>query len=170
MLGWVECVIYALLVCLLGLPALMIVHELGHALVALLITDERVVVRLGRPPARFRLAWQRLEFQVRPFDGSGFYQIEEWQHTSARQRAWAAMGGPAASLLVLLLAGGLAGLAHGTFGGLFLLSFGMAVLALLQVLITLLPIRYPPWWGDYGGMMSDGYRFIYLWRGRHLAM
>jgi hypothetical protein len=42
----------------------------------------------------------------------------------------------------------------------------MAVLALLQLLLTVLPIRYPSWWGDYAGTHSDGYHFWRLYTAR----
>jgi hypothetical protein len=161
-----DYIAYAFVVCFVGLPALLLVHELGHAAVVLLLTRQRVVVRLGRPPALLRVACGRLEFQLRPLDGSGFYHILGWQRTTPRQRAWAALGGPAATLLVMATAGSLAALGRPSPGPAYFLSSGIAFLALLQLVLTVPPLRYPRWWGDYAGTNSDGYTFWQFWASR----
>jgi hypothetical protein len=163
---WANYIVYASLVCFVGLPGLLIVHELGHAVVALLCTGNRVIVRLGRPPALLRLALGRLELHFRPFDGSGFYQILDWQQTTPRQRAWAALGGPVSTLLVLVAGSALAVVSRPALDALYFLSAGIAFLAVLQLLLTVPPIHYPTWWGDYAGTYSDGYHVWRLWSTR----
>lgn len=47
-------------------PALVLVHELGHATVGLVRTEGLVKVRVGRSPARWRLRLGRLDLELNP--------------------------------------------------------------------------------------------------------
>lgn len=47
-------------------PVFILVHELGHAAIALVRTDGRVEIDVGRPPARWRFRAGRLDVAVNP--------------------------------------------------------------------------------------------------------
>ncbi len=56
---WASSVVYVLL-----LPVFVAAHELGHAAVSLVRSDDRVSVVLGRPPGGWRVALGRLDLTL----------------------------------------------------------------------------------------------------------
>jgi hypothetical protein len=80
-------------------PLLTLVHELGHASVALARTGGFVIVQVGRAPAALRLRIGRLVVYFDPRPGAG--KVEGWAATgallSARERIAYALAGPLAS-------------------------------------------------------------------------
>lgn len=140
------------------LPLLVGLHELGHAAVALAVTDEPVSVDVGGDAAR---EWTvgRLTVAVSLLGGwVGFYRVEG--ELSPTERAVCALAGPAVSVLICLVA--VATLwATGAAGATEFLLVGAALAAGWQFLATIAPVRYPDWWTDaYAGRPSDGYRAL----------
>lgn len=66
------------------LPILTLVHELGHAAVALRVSEGPVEVHVGRAPAqlRFRVGRLLVSFSALPPRGVPFVGICEYQRTS----------------------------------------------------------------------------------------
>jgi hypothetical protein len=85
---------------------LIVVHELGHAIVALLRTDGLVLVTVGRSPGACRLRLGRLAVSLDPrLTGGG--DLEGWAAVVAKmsrsERVALSLAGPAANLAVALL-------------------------------------------------------------------
>jgi hypothetical protein len=152
---------------LVGGPLLTLLHELGHAVPAALLTGRRVMVNQGARPSLLRFSLWRLDFRLRPLVGFrtawfGFYESEA-EDVSRAKRAVIAGAGPATSLLAFfalsLLAASLPYPASW-----FVWSAGIG--ALIQFLVTALPLRYGRVFGPYSGRISDGRRIVELVRGR----
>lgn len=143
---------------------LTLLHELGHAAVALTLTRGTVDVWSGSPPSRLRIALGRLRFHLRPFGGPvGFYGCDgefgcgKAGLSRTRQAAIIAAG-PATSLLLAVGCFGL-GASLDSAAGLLETSVALAGFgALFQTAVTALPMRYPSSWGAYAGIESDGAR------------
>ncbi len=94
------------------LPMLALVHELGHAFVALCVSSGEVEVRVGRPlaPIRFRLGRVRVNLSVIPPRGFPFVGACVYQRNSRsplRELVFL-LAGPVASLLAAAALAGLA--------------------------------------------------------------
>lgn len=139
------------------LPLIVFSHELGHAIIAIIVTNSPVAITLGEEPY-WKRTIGRITISVGLFSGwVGFCQ-SEGQMTS-RQYAIFSLAGPIASLLVCL--GAFTVLASAG-GWVEFLLWGVFYGAASQFLVTIIPIRYPSWWTDtYAGMPSDGHRAIY---------
>ncbi|MEA2221226.1 MAG: hypothetical protein QOJ35_3852 [Solirubrobacteraceae bacterium] len=132
--------------------ARVLVHEFGHALVALGLTDRPVLVLLGRPLTMARVGRLSLGLGL-GMTGGVCYATPSTAHA----RAAIAAAGPAASLVMSLCAGGGFVLAAGgsarTFFGAFLAL--TAAFAMLDVVLSGWPragVRHA-----YGPGTSDGY-------------
>ena len=132
---------------------LVILHELGHALAALLLTDGRVIVGVGGPRDQLFLTAGRLELGLSPaIAPDGECVVEDRGLRTPKAEAWIAAAGPFMSLCagVVLLA------AARNYGGI-VLTTGAGV-AWLQAVFTAVPMRYGA--GDGPGE-SDGWA---IWR------
>jgi hypothetical protein len=161
-------------------PVLTLIHELGHAIPALALTDHDVSVSLGRVPrenletARPTLRVGRLLLFFSPsltrpmwgFTGSCEFHDDD-QSLSRLRKALILLGGPIASLATLMaLAIGLV-----LLPGIHLLklfAYAACGAALVGVVITLVPVTYPRWMFDYGGLPSDGLQVMRLLASRGL--
>jgi len=93
-----------LLLWLVALPLVTVGHELGHALAALWLTDRPVRLYVGNPPGTFAWRLGRLTCEVRwPSAGFGRVEIVGIAKVPRNCLGWIALGGPAASLLMLAL-------------------------------------------------------------------
>jgi hypothetical protein len=156
-------IFYALVTWLFIVPGLTLFHELGHALMAIMLTGQRVTVQLGRRPGVFQFSCGKIDFHLRPsILPVSFYEMSDWQRATRQQLAWIALAGPLTSLLLMVLAMGFAMAAEGLDQTAYFLASGTALLALLQFLFSMVPVRYPRWLGAYAGHWSDGYRGWYL--------
>ncbi|WP_053949210.1 M50 family metallopeptidase [Halolamina sediminis] len=140
------------------LPALVAVHELGHAAVALAVTDGSVGIVLGTEADR---EWTvgRLTIGVSALSGwVGFYRAAG--EMTLRQRTLCSFTGPLTSLSVCLVA--LVTLRSVDVSPVSeLLVTGVALGAGWQFVVTAVPVRYPDWWSSaYAGRPSDGYRTV----------
>ena len=116
---------------------LVILHELGHALAALLLTDGRVIVGVGGHRDQLVLTAGRVELGLSPaIAPGGECMLDEGGLRMPKAEAWIAAAGPFASLCagVVLLAAAL------NYGGI-VLATGAGV-AWLQAVLTAVPIRY----------------------------
>jgi hypothetical protein len=108
----VDFVVAVVLTATVLLPLLTLLHELGHAAVALRVTSGAVHVDIGRPPARVRLRVGRLfvTFSPVPPRGVPFAGVCMYQRSSRRPLAELALllAGPAMNALAALVLGLLA--------------------------------------------------------------
>jgi hypothetical protein len=86
----------------LAMGPLVLVHELGHGLPALPLTDGPVLVKVGRPQPLLRFRLGRVLLELHPLISFQLPFAGICAHAPARSRSAAvaiALGGPAASLL-----------------------------------------------------------------------
>ena len=157
-----QVLLFALLFWLVGIPLITLIHELSHAAAALLLTNNPVRVGLGSGPPQIEQRVGRLTLQIRLFSGAFGFCFWRVDHALVGRRVWILLGGPLASLLMVVAFSLAAYFLRD--GNVFLqavcswTAFG----ALLQLIFTALPIRYPAFWGAYVGMASDGLRIRQL--------
>lgn len=131
-------------------PVLVLLHELGHATVALDLTSGRVSLFVGRQRRAVRFSVGRLDFGLSPAGPGGLCVYEPATLKHRRAEVWIAAAGPITSALtgfVLLL---LALMANGFAAK--VLTIG-ALGAVLETFISGLPLRYAQ---GLGGGESDG--------------
>ncbi len=157
--------VVAVVVWLGVLPLLTLMHELGHAMAALALTGQPVAVQLGRKPSIAKWRWGRVALGARfPINWVGFCAVAHPDQVTRPTQVWIALAGPLVSLLLLLVSSGAALALHSGPMLLAQLSTLFATGALIQLVVTLAPLRYPSWWGAYAGKKSDGYRALELLR------
>lgn len=142
-----------------------IIHELGHGIPALFFSKDKVIMYLGITKTTVR-TYNLGNFQVvlrgfHPFTG-----FVTWNNTKIKgvQELITVIGGPLISLLIAV--------------GLFVIGSNLKVRRLSEVvdlaayynfyqfILTVVPMRYPKWWGNYGGYSSDGYKAVKLLKGK----
>ena len=166
-MGWIAYAVlaYGLVTWILPVP-LTLLHELGHALPLLAFSRGRVIVRVGREPAR-SVSILRLELRVRWLNSPrwgwfGFVEGEDGELSLSRTRRLAILaGGPLVSAIVLVAL--VAPTAVVSWPASILLWVPALAVA-WELLVTAAPMRYPGWFGPYAGRVSDGYRIVALFR------
>ncbi len=148
----------------IGGPVVTTLHELGHAMTALMLTrgDVRIWVGTGKKQPRWSLGRLHLSLTYRP-GFTGFYRFAGSVSRSARAAIQAA--GPLTSLAAaaaVLGAGNLLGTAGHWLGESIIVVFAYAAIG--QFLATAIPWRYPRGWGEYAGQASDGLRLLHTLR------
>jgi hypothetical protein len=131
-----DCVLFVVFATLWSWPLVML-HELGHAAAALLLTSGRVAVGVGGDRDELVLTAGRLELGLTPAVApGGECRVDDGTLRVPKAEAWVAAAGPVASLAIAV---GLssAALEHGGI----VLAAGAGV-AWLQALLTALPLRY----------------------------
>jgi hypothetical protein len=134
-------------------------------LAAALLTGARATIKQGREPSLLRFSIWRLDFGLRPLVGFrtawfGYFRPETETSSRAR-RAVITAAGPATSLLALVV---VILLAQSVSYPASWILWAAAGAALVQVAVTVLPIRYGRFFGPYRGMVSDGRRILELLR------
>lgn len=146
---WLQVLIAGTVFRLMVGPLLVVAHELGHAAMALLLTDGPVSVIIGRGRGPVRSEVGRLSVELagilRPF---GLHGSTTWEpdRPSLAQTAAFFLSGP---IISLGLAVGLGFLTYASTSGttLRLLLWMSAMSATWLTLMTLLPLRTPdPGW------------------------
>jgi hypothetical protein len=148
----IEVLAIAALVAFVTGPVLVLLHELGHAVVPLFRTDRPVRVWLGSPPylCEFHLGRLTLSIAAR----STIFGWCQWEGQLNRAEFVAAiLLGPIVSAaccgLLYAIASHVGGFIHHVL-------IASAVFAACQALFTALPLHYPVWLGQYSQMPSDG--------------
>jgi uncharacterized oligopeptide transporter (OPT) family protein len=144
--------LYVLLAWLVVAPVYTLLHELGHAVVALLLTDGPVDVQLGQRGWKRWKKRGRLMIVVYLGSGAlwGVTLCGRWNSIPRMRRFWICLGGPAASLLVTALLVRLAIMADWARPWPMLVAAG-----LVQLLITIIPWHHPRWTGVMKGLPGD---------------
>lgn len=160
--GWLLFLLYGVVGWFFIAPILGLFHEIGHALIALSLTPSKVSIVMGTrdiEKAHLRLRFGRLTvgFRLGLWIPAGLC-ISEADPASVRGRARVSLGGPLASLMLLLLSSVLAYWDSGVWEKFWEAT---ASLALWGFLFTIVPMRYPHWWGPVGGNPSDE---LHVWQ------
>lgn len=135
-------------------PLLVLAHELGHAAVVLATGEDPTVAMGGDEGKRFGIG--PVAFVLHPVGllnvatfGACYYEVDlgRWQTIAF------ALAGPAVTLGLLAAAWSVTTSTTGPVGELA----EIAVIYLgIQAAITLLPVQYPSFMGQYAGFKSDG--------------
>lgn len=149
-------------------PMVILIHELGHAFAALLLTKENVIVIIGDSkvkdnPPKFSISWRwgRLRYVILPFRYYGFCNVKFMMEPRYIPILISAAG-PIASLLLSLLMWLIAVKFPSQNETVNLLLKGVALYSLWLFIVSAIPIRYPSWWGAMRGRFSDGGRIVYI--------
>lgn len=153
--------VLAVVVYFLAGPPLTLLHELGHAL-PLALAGRSATVYMGRPDPRARPTFRLGKVEVRlrrpiGFGGECRYEQPERGFSPGGQLV-VSLGGPAASAATTLVLGLATYLVPDSpLSGLLA---ALTLAAFLQVVLSMIPIRYPGWFGTAGGRPSDGQRAL----------
>jgi len=150
-----------LLFYLVIIPASILIHELSHGAAALILTKDKIRIYLGpvnEGKASFRIG--RVLIFIKPaYTGRFVFNTLKWMDLSKFQRIVIAAAGPMGSILLSCLLSTIwmnmdsANVLHD-------LIAAVVIYNLLVFIATMIPLKYPRWWMDYGGMYSDGYRIM----------
>jgi hypothetical protein len=134
-------------------PLLVVVHELGHAVAAVALTPQRVMIRIGGEPYLVRFALGRIDVRFHPTGYIAHCDLDTRVITPGRL-ALVALAGPVTSIA---FAGAVAPLAVALYGGSFVLFWIVAVAAAESLFIGVsnaVPFQHlPSWWP--GGLQTD---------------
>ncbi|SEQ90906.1 Peptidase family M50 [Virgibacillus subterraneus] len=142
-------------------PLSVLLHEVGHAVGIIAFTRENARVFLG--PANksnkevFKIGRMHFHITLAFFGYCNFSKGDEKQTNF--QRGIIAAGGPIMSLLLSILFYIIS--IYTTQPEIGKFAAGISLFNMLNFLLTIIPIKYPKWWGPYKGFPSDGYR-IYM--------
>jgi hypothetical protein len=147
-------------------PLLTLLHEVGHATTAAVLTGARATVVQGGEPSRVRFSIWRLDFELRPVVGlrtAWYGYVQSEAETTRARRAVIHAAGPVVSLLAFVLLSLLArSLSFPASWFVWAAAWGAG----WQFVATATPIRYGPFFGPYSGRRSDGRRILELLRER----
>jgi hypothetical protein len=149
-------------------PIATFLHELAHALAAHYFTGQPVTIRMGRyafPFTKVQWGWLGIEISF-PWIG-GKVHGEAWQSLNPLQRMISAGVAPLTSLILLII---LSIVAYAvTDNGLWwrMITQYSAFLLAINVLLSIIPIRYPKWMKMNSVETSDGYKVLESWKQYH---
>lgn len=149
---------------LVTVPLLTLIHELGHALAGMMTTRGWVPAAIGTGGDPRTIGLGRLRIKLRPFSGIVGSCHREYRSGSGRGEALFYGAGPTFSLASAAILGylGTSATGNSTLGQILTLG---SYAALLQLIATLVPVRYPSWMGAYAGYLSDGAMLLRCVRG-----
>lgn len=152
--------------CLLVAPVLTLLHELGHAAVALLVSGGRIHVLVGRPPGVVRCRVGRVALTAGPLVPRGVALhglcVRERTSTSPRDELAVSLAGPAATLAATsALAAGSIGASQSAPWVALVLLYG-AVTGLASFLYNADPRSAGP--ADGAAHLRDGPRALLCYR------
>lgn len=135
-----------------------IIHELGHAVPARIFSKDKVTIYLGVGNSKRNFKIRELQVVLRGFHPCTGFVAWNGEKLTRSGKIVSSLGGPLISLMVgigsLLIAGKME---NNVLNNLF--TF-IAYCNLTQFIGTVIPIKYPSWWGAYGGVTSDGYKAL----------
>lgn len=144
---------------ILIIQAATIMHELGHAIPALLFSRNKVRVVIGRNNERIiKIRIRRLTLIFRGFNFIFSATDYSSKFMKPKQQIAAFAGGPVVSFIF----GESLSLISRIFSGsiteniLLLVSYYF----IIQFIVSIIPVIYPQWLGDYAGYPSDGYKIM----------
>lgn len=142
------------------MPILVIFHELGHAIPALIFTDDVVSIYIGTSNLNKKINLNRLTIYLNGYASlmDISYGCVNWDPMNSKSKSILMIaGGPFVSLLISLLLFIFLNNVHlpyllvKIFNGILLFSF-------TQFLVTICPIKYT--YKPYIGFTSDGYKIL----------
>jgi hypothetical protein len=142
------------------MPILTIIHELGHALPALIFTHNKVTINIGNSNFNKQINLNRLSININGYKSlmDVSYGYVNWEPIDNRFKLIIMiLGGPVTSLLVSVLL--FVYLMKVRLPYFLMISFNaLFIFSVIQFLITILPIKYN--YKPYIGNTSDGYKIL----------
>ena len=158
--SFINFIIYPL-VYIIFMPVLTLLHELGHAIPALIFTKEKVIVDIGNSNLNKKIKLNRLVIKLNGYKSltDVSYGYINWTplDSNKMKSVFMILGGPLTSLIVSILLYiylinvSLPYILIKLLDALFLFS-------LFQFLLTILPMKY--FYNPYSGHTSDGYKIL----------
>lgn len=158
-MGFIDFIIYSL-VYVIFIPILTIIHELGHAIPALIFTQDRVEVDIGNGDLKKQITFKRLSIKINRYKSFADISYGLVTCTTINNRfksILVSLGGPFSSLIVSILL--YVYLMNAELPYILMISFNaLLTFSAFQFLLTIFPIKYfyPP----YKGYTSDGYNVL----------
>jgi hypothetical protein len=155
-----ETLIRLLVAWLVVFPIVTLLHELGHSFVGLIVVKDRpITCMLGTDLNKAQLTLTiSPHFRILLSLGTGFFGrsiIGGSGPFSKFQTISISLAGPIVSLIIGVTFFFLPAPENDYLNQLRLL---FVTCATLQLLFTIVPVRYPQWFGGYSGRLSDGLR------------
>ena len=158
----IKVIILCFIAVLFITPLTVIIHEMGHAIPALLFTDEQVKVQYGKGNSNRSIKISRLLIEFKGFNSfhDFTFGFAGWEGTINRiQGVIIYLSGPLASFAMLLLAQYISNKYNHEFPSAVIFLIRYAEFAnLSQFIGTILPITYKH--EPYKSLKSDGYRIL----------
>lgn len=157
--SFINLIIYPV-VYILSMPILGILHELGHAIPALIFTDDVVSIYIGNSNLNKKIKLNRLTIYFNGYKSfmDVSYGFVNWKPINNKLKSILMIaGGPLVSLLISLLLFIFLYNVHLPY--LLMKIFnGVLLFSIIQFIITILPIKYN--YKPYIGFTSDGYKIL----------
>jgi hypothetical protein len=135
-----------------------IIHEMGHAIPARIFSKDKVAIYLGVGNSKKNFRIGNLKVVLRGFHPFTGFVLWNEEKLTRLGKIISTLGGPLISLLVgiggLLMAGNVS---NTILNRLFTFA---SYYNLFQFIVTIIPIKYPKWWGAHSEITSDGYNII----------
>lgn len=161
-MGNLSSIISFLLYLLIAVPVCLVLHELGHASMILLVTQQKVTFQFGVRGPKREFRWQRftllIYFEATTFLGAR-YSLDHREELTRGQDLWITLGGPLASLFFTFLCSIFWWLTSSVDPW-----RGLTIINLINFLWTIVPQNYPEWQGAQAGIPNDGRQIIQLLR------
>jgi len=147
----------------IGAPFCLVLHELGHAAMILLLTEQRSTFQFGTRGGRREFSLGRLTAVLYADPHALFfcrYRLERTGPLTKMQDFWITLGGPLSSMFFTVLFGLIwwrAGVDGDPWSGLTMIN-------LFNLLIAGVPGYYPQLLAGEGGIANDGLQLIRLLR------
>lgn len=143
-----------------------IIHELGHAVPARIFSKDKVTIYLGVGNSKRNFKIGGLQVVLRGFHPFTGFALWNGDKLTRLGKILSTLGGSLISLIVglglLLFTGKVSNIILNN-----LFTF-MSYYNLFQFIVTAIPIKYPSWWGAYGGVTSDGYKALAIFKEKSL--
>ncbi len=153
-------IVSLLLWLLVAYPICLWLHELGHASMILLLSNQNVTLQFGVQGTKRELHWGRVTILLY-FEPSalffGRYLFENYAVLSKNQVFWITIGGPLISLL-LTVVGGVLWLPSNNIDP----WRGLTLINLVCFLNSSIPRYYDNWQGVQAGIPNDGLQLLRL--------
>ena len=150
-----------LLVYIIFMPILTLLHELGHAIPALIFTKEKVTVNIGNSNLNKKIKLNRLVIKLNGYKSlvDVSYGYVNWTllDNNKIKSVFMILGGPLTTLIVSILL--YIYLINVSLPYVLMVSLNALFLfSAFQFLLTILPIKY--FYNPYVGHTSDGYKIL----------
>lgn len=146
----------ALAAFLAAVPLAVLLHELGHAIPALVAGGRAELVIGGTDGQSIRLGPLTLTLGYPYVSAFGLCRWEGIDSQNVQRLIH--LGGPAMTVLVVVgLLTALESIESGVVGTVLR---WLLVFEVVTLVVTIIPIEYPSWFGPYAGRTSDGYKFL----------